>query len=47
MIRLITAYKLREGVLPNAIEIHRYNPETGVVVKVERFGVNKFLPGGE
>lgn len=43
IIRFINAYKQREGVLPQTIEIHRYD-ENGQMAKIESYKPEDFLP---
>ena len=44
MIRFIKAYELREGRLPERIEIHRYDPSTGNSSRIEIYTPDDFLP---
>ncbi|MFB2838264.1 hypothetical protein [Floridanema evergladense] len=43
IIRFINAYKEREGVLPQTIEIHRYD-ENGQTARIESYQPEYFLP---
>lgn len=44
IIRFITAFEMREGRLPEAIEIHRYDPDTGQTVGIEVYPPEDFVP---
>jgi hypothetical protein len=44
IIRFLEAYKQREGVYPETIEIHRYDPNTVRPAGVERYTPGDFLP---